>query len=101
MDEETGTGTDTDTCTDTGTCTIIILVGSYLSSLTSHRLFIAEKAPQSLRALYGTDGTQNACHGSDSEASAAREIGYWFAVGSPGSSAVTVRTLTARTSAAE
>ena len=25
-----------------------------------------EEAPNSLRALYGTDGTQNACHGSDS-----------------------------------
>lgn len=32
----------------------------------------------SLRALYGTDGTQNACHGSDSPQSAAREIKFFF-----------------------
>ncbi|DBB13616.1 hypothetical protein WJX82_009787 [Trebouxia sp. C0006] len=37
----------------------------------------AEK-PKSLRALYGTDGTQNATHGSDSPASAAREIRFFF-----------------------
>jgi nucleoside diphosphate kinase len=33
------------------------------------------EAPESLRALYGIDGTQNAAHGSDSPESAAREIG--------------------------
>lgn len=33
---------------------------------------------RSLRALYGTDGTQNATHGSDSPASAAREIKFFF-----------------------
>lgn len=37
-----------------------------------------EEAPRSLRALYGTDGTQNATHGSDSPASAAREIKFFF-----------------------
>jgi nucleoside diphosphate kinase/adenylate kinase family enzyme len=35
-------------------------------------------APSSLRALYGIDGTQNACHGSDSPESAAREIDFFF-----------------------
>jgi hypothetical protein len=35
-------------------------------------------SPRSLRALYGHDGTQNACHGSDSPASAAREIKFFF-----------------------
>uniref|UniRef100_A0A6U4IQU8 DM10 domain-containing protein n=1 Tax=Hemiselmis andersenii TaxID=464988 RepID=A0A6U4IQU8_HEMAN len=45
--------------------------------------FTAQKeAPSSLRALYGTDGTKNACHGSDSTASAEREIGFFF--GQPG-----------------
>ena len=34
--------------------------------------------PRSLRALYGTDGTQNATHGSDSPDSAAREIKFFF-----------------------
>lgn len=34
--------------------------------------------PISLRALYGTDGTENATHGSDSPASAAREIKFFF-----------------------
>lgn len=37
-----------------------------------------EEAPQSLRARYGTDGTQNATHGSDSDFSAARELQFWF-----------------------
>ncbi|KAJ3311050.1 thioredoxin domain-containing protein 6 [Boothiomyces sp. JEL0838] len=35
-------------------------------------------APQSIRALYGTDGSQNAVHGSDSPASAEREIKVVF-----------------------
>ncbi|KAI8823655.1 nucleoside diphosphate kinase, partial [Fimicolochytrium jonesii] len=35
-------------------------------------------APNSIRALYGTDGSQNAVHGSDSAASAIREIGIVF-----------------------
>jgi CRP-like cAMP-binding protein/nucleoside diphosphate kinase len=34
--------------------------------------------PSCIRAKYGTDGTQNACHGSDSIASAAREISTFF-----------------------
>uniref|UniRef100_A0A7S0R1P3 Nucleoside diphosphate kinase n=1 Tax=Pyramimonas obovata TaxID=1411642 RepID=A0A7S0R1P3_9CHLO len=37
-----------------------------------------EEAPKSLRALYGTDGTCNATHGSDSVASACREIRFFF-----------------------
>ncbi|KAJ3285254.1 thioredoxin domain-containing protein 6, partial [Borealophlyctis nickersoniae] len=37
-----------------------------------------ETAPNSIRALFGTDGSQNAVHGSDSPASAAREIGVVF-----------------------
>ena len=40
----------------------------------TNSLVAREKAPASLRALYGTDGTKNAAHGSDSPASAAREI---------------------------
>lgn len=34
--------------------------------------------PNSLRAFYGTDGTRNAVHGSDSISSAHRELGYFF-----------------------
>ncbi|KAH8419960.1 hypothetical protein KR009_004332 [Drosophila setifemur] len=34
--------------------------------------------PNSIRALYGLSDTRNACHGSDSEASALREIGILF-----------------------
>lgn len=37
-----------------------------------------ESAPNSLRALYGTDGTKNAVHGSDSLASAFLEINFCF-----------------------
>ena len=37
-----------------------------------------KEAPTSLRALYGTDNTMNACHGSDSPLSAARELNFHF-----------------------
>ena len=37
-----------------------------------------EEAPNSLRGRYGTDGTRNAVHGSDSPASAERELDFWF-----------------------
>ena len=43
-----------------------------------HQLTPSPHPPRSLRALYGTDGTQNATHGSDSPASATREIGFFF-----------------------
>ncbi|XP_062508899.1 nucleoside diphosphate kinase 7-like [Corticium candelabrum] len=36
------------------------------------------EAPSSLRAKFGTDGTRNACHGSDSPSSASREIQFFF-----------------------
>ncbi|KAK9843183.1 hypothetical protein WJX74_008269 [Apatococcus lobatus] len=44
----------------------------------TNSLAAKEQQPTCLRALYGTDGTQNATHGSDSAASAAREIGFFF-----------------------
>lgn len=37
-----------------------------------------ESAPTSIRAKFGTDGTRNACHGSDSPASAYRELEFFF-----------------------
>ncbi|QDZ21196.1 nucleoside diphosphate kinase [Chloropicon primus] len=37
-----------------------------------------EIKPTSLRALYGTDNTKNACHGSDSTNSARREVLFYF-----------------------
>ena len=37
-----------------------------------------ETAPGSIRALFGTDGTRNACHGSDSKPSAQRELDFIF-----------------------
>ena len=43
-------------------------------------------APNSLRALFGTEGTHNAVHGSDSAASASRELNFFFGLG--GSTAV-------------
>lgn len=41
-------------------------------------------APKSLRALYGTDNTWNACHGSDASATAAAELGFFFESGPVG-----------------
>ena len=38
----------------------------------------AQAAPGTLRALYGEDHTRNATHGSDSPASALRELGFFF-----------------------
>ena len=37
-----------------------------------------EEAPGSLRALFGTDGTKNAVHGSDSVGSMKRETSFFF-----------------------
>lgn len=37
-----------------------------------------EQQPGCLRALYGTDNTANATHGSDSPLSARRELKFWF-----------------------
>ena len=37
-----------------------------------------KQAPGSIRALFGTDGRRNACHGSDSPTSAERQLGYVF-----------------------
>jgi nucleoside-diphosphate kinase len=38
----------------------------------------AKAAPDSLRAKFGESHTRNAVHGSDSPASAARELGFFF-----------------------
>ena len=37
--------------------------------------------PDSIRGTFATDGQKNACHGSDSVASAQRELSFWFSVG--------------------
>lgn len=37
-----------------------------------------QQAPNSIRALFGTDGTRNAAHGSDSTDSAAAELDFFF-----------------------
>jgi len=37
-----------------------------------------DQAPESLRANYGTDGTRNALHGSDSHTGSEREIHFFF-----------------------
>lgn len=39
------------------------------------------EAPMSIRARFGTDNTRNACHGSDSPESAARELEFFFPSG--------------------
>lgn len=47
-----------------------------------------ETKPESLRARFGSDGTRNATHGSDSELSAAREIAFWFSPSGAGRACV-------------
>jgi nucleoside-diphosphate kinase len=42
-----------------------------------------EEAPSSLRAQFGTDGTRNACHGSDAPESAEKELNFFFGKDSP------------------
>lgn len=44
----------------------------------TNSLTAKEEAPDSLRARFGTDGTMNATHGSDSPASASREMRFYF-----------------------
>lgn len=44
----------------------------------TNSLTAKETEPTCLRARFGTDGTQNATHGSDSTASATREIRFFF-----------------------
>ena len=41
------------------------------------------EAPQSLRAQFGTDGTKNAVHGSDSLGSYKKEHDFWFGGDNP------------------
>lgn len=41
-----------------------------------------DEAPNSIRAQFGTDGTKNACHGSDAPESAERELKFFFGKGS-------------------
>lgn len=41
------------------------------------------ESPNSIRGLFGTDGTKNAAHGSDSLTSAARELDFFFSSKSP------------------
>ena len=44
----------------------------------TNTLVAKQDAPDSLRAYFGTDGTKNAVHGSDSSASFKREAGFFF-----------------------
>jgi len=39
-----------------------------------------EEAPDSIRGMFGTDGTKNSVHGSDSIKSAQRELTFFFGV---------------------
>lgn len=43
--------------------------------------FVAQRtAPRTIRSMFGTNETKNACHGSDSESSALREIDFFWSV---------------------
>ena len=37
-----------------------------------------QQAPDSLRAIFGTDATKNAVHGADSLGSYKKELDFWF-----------------------
>lgn len=44
----------------------------------TNTLAAKQEKPDSLRAYFGTDGTKNAVHGSDSRESVKKESGFWF-----------------------
>jgi len=63
---------------------IVVLVLEREDAIVKYREVIgatdpAKAADGTVRKLYGANVGENAVHGSDSEASAAREIGYFFA----------------------
>ena len=64
-----------------GPCTVMILEKA--DAIAQWRALLgatdsSKAQPGTIRAKYGTDGRRNACHGSDSPASAAREIAIFF-----------------------
>ena len=50
------------------------------------------EAPKSLRAIFGTDNTQNACHGSDSPENADLESAFFFGPGPKKGQCATMQT---------
>ena len=62
---------------------IVVMILSKSNAVRDWRSLIgatnpANAAEQTIRSLYGTDGTQNAAHGSDSLESATREVAFFF-----------------------
>jgi nucleoside diphosphate kinase len=56
-------------------------INTYKSYRPTNTATAKSTRPDSIRALYGFDGTKNATHGSDSVTSAKREINFFFDVG--------------------
>ena len=75
---------------------IVALQLRRISAITAWRFLIGPtnslkakvERPDSIRALFGIDGTCNAVHGSDSTESAAREIAFMFSIGTSSSSLI-------------
>lgn len=62
---------------------VVVQVLEKENAIADYRELMGDKnrdlaAPGTLRAEFGLPLPRNSVHGSDSEASAAREIGYWF-----------------------
>lgn len=65
-------------CARRDACAKQRLVALPLGPRSHNPLDCSPPATRSLRALYGSDGTRNAVHGSDSATSAAREARFFF-----------------------
>ena len=83
-EEHRGRGFFDELCTFMSRGAIVVMALQREDAIAKYREVIgatdpAKAAPGTIRKLYGTDVGENAVHGSDKPATAAREIAYFFA----------------------
>ena len=83
-EEHRGRGFFDELCTFMSRGPIVVMALQRDDAIAKYREVIgatdpAKAAPGTIRKLYGTDVGENAVHGSDKPATAAREIAYFFA----------------------